>query len=211
LAEQLIGCVLVRSGPDGKRLAGRIVETEAYLGSEDRASHARNGHRSPRNESMYAKPGTAYVYFTYGMHYCMNVSCAAQGVPQAVLLRALEPVEGLEAMGQLRARAPSSMARSIPASDLCSGPAKLCKAMGIDRALDGHDLTLGKTLWIEGASAPDAGGTPLAKASGPASGLRAGERVIRTPRIGLGASAGQWAERPLRWVIAGSSFTSRRE
>jgi DNA-3-methyladenine glycosylase len=206
LAEQLIGSVLVRTTPEGLRLTGRIVETEAYLGTEDQASHARNGHRSPRNESMFAKPGTAYVYFTYGMHYCMNVSCSAHGVPHAVLLRALEPLEGLEAMRDHRGQTAKAATRTIREADLCSGPAKLCKALGIDRSLDGHDLTLGETLWIDGPTTASGREAPPRLGHG----LREGERITRTPRIGLGASAGAWADMPLRWMIEGSAFTSRR-
>lgn len=205
LAEQLIGCVLVRTTSDGLRMAGRVVETEAYLGPDDQASHARNGHRSPRNESMYSKPGTAYVYFTYGMHYCMNVSCAATGIPQAVLIRALEPLEGIDAMREYRGAATRLATRPLMESDLCSGPAKLCKALKIDRALDGHDLTLGETLWIEMPAQPAERHPPTE--TGPW--LREGERIIRTPRIGLGAGAGGWADRPLRWLIEGSPSSSR--
>src|SRR5262245_46221232 len=98
LARRLLGAVLVRVLDDGEVLAGRIVETEAYLGVRDAASHAYKGRRTERNEAMYARPGTAYVYFTYGMHYCMNVVCGKEDVPAAVLLRALEPLAGLERM-----------------------------------------------------------------------------------------------------------------
>ena len=94
LARRLLGQRLVRTLGDGTRLAGIIVETEAYLGVRDRAAHSFGGRRTPRNESMFARPGTAYVYFTYGMHHCVNVVCGRRDEPVAVLIRALEPVEG---------------------------------------------------------------------------------------------------------------------
>ena len=98
LAQALIGRVLVRALEDGTRLAGVIVETEAYLGVEDRAAHAFGGRRTARNESMYGPPGTAYVYFTYGMHFCFNVVCGRRDEPVAVLIRALQPIEGMDRM-----------------------------------------------------------------------------------------------------------------
>ena len=134
LAKRLIGCALVRRLSNGTRLSGRIVETEAYLGVQDRASHAFGGRRTPRNEMMYAQAGTAYVYFTYGMHFCMNVVCGVVDEPSAVLLRALEPSEGLEAMRAARATVRNPRPRDI---DLCSGPGKLCQALGIGRAQNG--------------------------------------------------------------------------
>lgn len=182
LAVALLGQVLVRRLPGGVRLAGRIIETEAYLGTDDQASHARNAHRSPRNEAMYAQPGTAYVYFTYGMHHCFNIACADLHVPHAVLIRALQPLEGVTAMRYNRSRPgkPSPHDR-----DLCSGPARLCQAMRIDRALNTHDLTSRRRLWLEHA----------------ATSLLPGERIENTPRIGLGTSSGEWFHAPLRWAI----------
>ncbi|MBC7772629.1 MAG: DNA-3-methyladenine glycosylase, partial [Pyrinomonadaceae bacterium] len=148
LAVSLLGCRLVRVLDDGTRLSGIIVETEAYTGIEDQASHAFGGRRTPRNESMYAQPGTAYVYFTYGMHFCMNVVCGDEGEPVAVLLRALEPVEGIEQMVQRR-NAGRTLKVPITESQLCNGPGKLCQAMGIDRALNGVDLVTSDRLFIE--------------------------------------------------------------
>ena len=98
LARRLLGCTLARTMPDGTRRSGRIVETEAYVGVEDEASHARGGRRTPKIESMYAEGGTVYVYFTYGMHHCVNVVSGKIGRPEAVLLRALEPVDGIDAL-----------------------------------------------------------------------------------------------------------------
>jgi DNA-3-methyladenine glycosylase len=183
LARRLLGQRLVRLLDDGTRLSGLIVETEAYIGPEDRASHAFGGRRTARNESMYARPGTAYVYFTYGMHYCVNVVCARAGVPEAVLIRALEPEEGLEVMAENRG-ARRRPARPWSPEDLCSGPGKLCQALAIDRALDGADLVRGESLWVERTRQ-----RPLPRSC-----------LGNSPRIGIGF-AGPWAARPLRWFI----------
>jgi len=182
LAQALLGQVLVRVLEDGTRLSGIIVETEAYLGVEDRAAHSFGGRHTARNASMWGPAGHAYVYFTYGMHYCMNVVAEAPGQPSAVLLRALKPVEGIERMRTHRAvKMAASRLREV---DLCSGPAKLAQALAIDRALDGADLVTGQTLFIEH-------GQPL-----PA------DRIVAGPRIGVGY-AGDWAHKPLRFCAAG--------
>ena len=144
VAKALLGQRLVRvlDMPKCKRLAGTIVEVEAYLGVPDKAAHTCNGRHTKRNESMWGDGGHAYVYFTYGMHYCMNVVASEADEPVAVLIRALEPTEGVEVMYERRKAAKK-------AADLCSGPAKLCQALGIDRELDGHDLVKGSRLYIE--------------------------------------------------------------
>lgn len=180
LAVRLLGTVLVRTLPTGERLSGRIVETEAYIGVHDRGSHAFAGRRTPRNESMFARPGTAYVYFTYGMHHCMNVVCAAADDPQAVLIRALEPLEGMEQMARRRGVA-------LPRS-LTGGPARLCEALDIDRRLDGIDLCESEVLWLEAGDPP--------------------RRVSRSARIGLGVRTGAWARRRLRWYDSESPCVS---
>src|SRR5687768_12738060 len=133
VARALLGCVLWRRLDDGTRLAARIVETEAYLGANDAASHARRGLRSERNASMYLEGGHAYVYFTYGMHWCMNVVTQEEGLAEAVLLRAAEPLLGIEAIRQRRPKARKE-------TDLMNGPGKLCMALEIDRRFDGESL-----------------------------------------------------------------------
>ena len=180
VARDLLGLRLVRVLPDGTRLSGRIVETEAYRPG-DAAAHAFRG-RTARNAPMFARPGTAYVYFTYGMHFCFNVVPEAEGTPAAVLVRALEPLEGLAGM---QARQPHLAAR-----DLCRGPARLCRALAIDRAFSGCDLLeRGSPLYLTT-------GEPV-----PAS------RVATSPRIGISgdaaAKAALW-----RWYVADSSSVS---
>ncbi|MBS0190423.1 MAG: DNA-3-methyladenine glycosylase [Phycisphaerales bacterium] len=180
LAPDLIGARLVRRLDDGTLLSGVIVEVEAYVGAIDRASHAFGGRRTPRNESMYAGPGVSYVYFTYGMHHCMNVVCAQAGVPHAVLIRALEPDErGLDVMRELRGVDDPRL--------LCSGPGRLCRAMAIDRRQDGLDLTSSRVLWLESGK---------------------GRPSVRARRIGID-SAGAWARRLLRWLDPVSPHVSR--
>ena len=183
-ARRLLGQRLVRI-VDGRRVAGLIVEVEAYLGPPDRAAHTWGGRRTPRNESMWRGGGRAYVYFTYGMHYCMNVVCGPVGAGTAVLVRALEPTEGLDDMAGRRRAARRE-------TDLCSGPARLAQALAIDRALDGADLRTGPELWIEAVRAR----------SLPARRLAAG------PRVGVDY-AGAWAKRRLRFWVRGNPHVSR--
>lgn len=179
VAKDLIGCLLERTLEDGTRLAGYIAETEAYVGPEDRASHAFGGHRSQRNESMWAPPGTVYVYFTYGMHHCLNVSCLRQDHPAAVLIRAVFPILGLETMRTLRTKRPRKHA--LKDRHLCDGPGKLCQAFAIDRSLDGVNLLQSSQIAIRQGVAINEG------------------EIQRTPRIGIG-TAGDWVGKPLRWV-----------
>lgn len=176
-------------------MSGRIVETEAYLGAEDRAAHSFGGRRTTRNEAMYAQAGTAYVYFTYGMHFCFNVVCGAVDEPVAVLVRALEPVEGVDAMRAHREAKRAGVnehTRGLRDADLCSGPAKLCQALRVDRAFNGMDLITSEALWIERCDDP----MPLL-------------RIGQSPRIGVDY-AGAWAKRRLRWFVKGSACVSGR-
>ena len=141
VARRLLGQRLVRV-INRQRLAGTIVEVEAYLGAVDAAAHTYQGRRTKRNEAMYLPGGHAYVYFTYGMHHCLNVVCGRADEGVAVLVRAIEPTEGLARMYRNRRTAKRE-------SDLCSGPAKLTQAMEIDRALNGTDLRTAESLFIE--------------------------------------------------------------
>lgn len=202
LAPRLIGCTLARTLPTGERLAGMIVETEAYVGPEDLASHAAGGRRTARVASMWARPGTAYVYFTYGMHHCMNVSCLREGHSASVLIRALMPTEGQETMRALRT-AGRVHKRPLGDRDLASGPGKLCQAMAIDRSLDGTDLLASSHFALFDRAA---GGIGEAGGAG-----GAGPRVVATPRVGLGPETvlGVWKQKDLRFVWADHPFSSR--
>jgi DNA-3-methyladenine glycosylase len=185
VAPELLGKVLVRQ--QGAELrAGRIVEIEAYLGANDAAAHAAAG-ETARNRVLFGPPGHAYVYFTYGMHYCLNVSCMPEGDAGCVLIRALEPLAGIKEM--IAARNLGRGKHDVPAllRLIASGPGRLCQAMGITRARDnGKDLTGSEEdLWIG-----DDGSLPTG--------------IIRTPRIGITKSV----EMPLRYFIAGNEFVS---
>ena len=182
IARALLGCVLWRRLDHGELLAARIVETEAYLGANDLASHARRGLRSPRNESMYLEGGHAYVYFTYGMHWCMNVVTQEAGLAEAVLLRAAEPVRGVEVMRERRPKAKKD-------HDLMNGPGKICMALDIDRRLDGESLR-GDALWL---SARD---VEVAE-----------DDIAVSPRIGIDNS-GDAAAWPLRFFLRGNRNVS---
>src|SRR6185437_16247923 len=132
VARDLLGKLLVVPAEDGRRVSGMIVEVEAYRGPDDRASHAYGGRRTRRTETMYGVGGVAYVYFVYGMYYQFNVVSNVADVPHAILVRALEPIEGIELMRKRR--------HQHPDHHLTNGPGKLCIALGIDRALDHADL-----------------------------------------------------------------------
>jgi DNA-3-methyladenine glycosylase len=146
VARDLLGRVLVHAMPDGTRLSGRIVETEAY-GQDDPASHSFKG-RTARTDVMFGPPGHLYVYFTYGAHFCMNVVTGEDGEGSAVLLRAAEPLDGLAEMARRRGL-------DLPRL-LCAGPGRLCQAFGVAREENGIDLVAGDVMWIEpGAAVPD--------------------------------------------------------
>lgn len=178
VARNLLGKLLVR--PGRRPLVGRIVEVEAYFGEDDPSSHSFAG-ETARNAVLFGPPGYAYVYFIYGMHYCLNVSCEPAGRAGGVLFRALEPISGLEAMAAARG--------VIAPTALTSGPGRLCQAFGITRARDnGADFTSpDSNLQIQ-----DDGFLP--------------GKVLVTPRIGISKDAA----RPARFLLAGNPFVSRR-
>jgi len=179
VARQLLGCVLSRR-VDGRILRGRIVETEAYVGEEDLACHARAG-ITPRTRPLYGPPGFAYVYLTYGMHYLLNAVTEAEGRPAAVLIRAAEPLQGIEWMEGARGLADRHL--------LASGPARLCQAFGLDLAWNRADLC-GTDLWIERG---DSIAEPL---------------VATSPRIGCQNVPGPWDSIPWRFYVAGSTHVT---
>ncbi len=182
VARELLGRLLVVPASDGTRVSGIIVETEAYRGPEDRASHAYGGRRTNRTRTMYAKGGTAYVYFVYGMYNQFNVVTNVEEVPHAVLIRALEPVEGIDVMRRRR--------HGRSDQSLTSGPGKLCLALGIDRGLDHADL-MGPRVWLEAGR----GRTPR---SATAAGSRIGIDYAK-----------EWADKPWRFWIRKNPFVSR--
>jgi DNA-3-methyladenine glycosylase len=192
VARDLLGKVLVRSlggenpAVKGTLLAGRIVEVEAYLGENDPAAHAAAGN-TKRTSVLFGPPGHAYVYFIYGNHYCLNVSCQREGKAGCVLFRALEPLLGLEEMAHARGMVVPSP-RDTP--KLSSGPGRLAEAFGITRSRDnGCDLTSSdSSLWIGDDGFPR-------------------ERIGITPRIGITKAADQ----PLRYLLAGNAFISGRK
>jgi DNA-3-methyladenine glycosylase len=181
VARDLLGKLLVVPGPNGERVSGKIVEVEAYRGPEDRASHAYGGRRTNRTETMYRPGGVAYVYFVYGMYYQFNVVSGVEDIPHAILVRALEPVEGMEIMRGRR--------HAHPDHNLTNGPGKLCIAMGIGRQFDGADL-LGRKVWLE----------EYEKVSP--------RQVARGPRIGIDY-AEKWIDKPWRFWVKDNKFVSR--
>ncbi len=175
VAPELLGKVLVRGG-----VSARIVEVEAYCGDEDPGSHAYRG-MTNRNATMFGPAGRLYVYFTYGMHWCANAVCGDEGQGVAVLLRAAEPLTGLEEMRQRRPKAQRDR-------DLLRGPARLCQAFGLDGTFDGTDLptaSMGATIADDGTAPPD--------------------RPAVGTRIGLTTGA----DLPWRWCVPGDPHLSR--
>ncbi len=189
VSKQLLGKVLVRK-QKGMVLAGRIVEVEAYLGADDAAAHAAAG-RTPRNDVLFGPPGHAYVYFIYGVHYCLNISCLPEGDAGCLLIRALEPVAGIEQMAEARGlhlKNPDlSSTRTL--RTIASGPGKLCAALQVTRIRDN-----GKDLLAPGSDLIVVDDKYRVK------------KVTATKRIGITKSA----EMPLRYLIEGSAFVSRK-
>lgn len=182
VARDLLGKLLVVPTAEGKRVSGMIVETEAYRGPQDRASHAFGGRRTRRTETMYQQGGLAYVYFVYGMYNQFNVVTNVADIPHAILVRALEPVEGIEIMHTRR--------HTQPDRNLTSGPGKLCIALRIDKRLDGADL-LGKDVWLEEYE-------PIRP-----------RRIASGPRIGIDY-AEEWVEKPWRFWVKDNGFVSMK-
>jgi DNA-3-methyladenine glycosylase len=176
VARGLLGQILVSDvGGRRRRTVGRIVEVEAYVGPHDPACHAYGHRRTERTEPLYGPPGTAYVYFTYGMHWCLNAVTEPRDYPAAVLIRALEPIAGFATMRARRGKEP-----------LCSGPARLCEALGVTGALNGASLQR-SALRIVGGQKPKPG------------------EIVTGPRIGV-TQAADW---PLRFYLKDSPWISR--
>lgn len=187
VARELLGKLIVRR-EGRKQLAGRIVEVEAYLGEGDLAAHAAAGHTA-RNAVLWGPPGHAYIYFIYGVHYCLNISCLPAGEAGCILVRALEPVRGMRDMAKARDLADLDLTSMLDLRKLASGPGKLCEALGITRPRDNAKDML----------------SPASDLQVMSDSFRV-EEVAVTPRIGITKAV----EMPLRYVIAGNVFVSRK-
>ena len=181
VARDLLGKLLVVPDENGNRVSGMIVELEAYMGVTDKAAHSYGGRRTARNEVTYGPGGHVYVFFIYGMYFQLNFVLGPVDHPHVVLIRAVEPIEGIDVM---RARRGAMKDRN-----LTSGPGKLCIALGIDRSLNGADLT-GEQIWVENYRSFDAGGVSVGK------------------RIGIDY-AEEDAENPWRFWVTSNSFVSK--
>lgn len=182
LAKDLLGKVLFTE-IDGEITSGIIVETEAYFGIQDKASHAYDGRRTNRTEIMYSEGGISYVYLCYGIHHLFNIVTSIKGEPHAVLIRAIEPLKGKDLM-ELRRNMPATK------SSITSGPGSAAKALGIDRSFNGKDLT-GEEIWLEDK------------------GIRYTEdEIVATPRVGI-AYAQEHALLPWRFFVKGNKYVSK--
>ncbi len=184
VARELLGARLVRVERSGSRSSGLIVEVEAYIGSDDLGCHARAG-RTARNAAMWGPAGHAYVYFTYGMHWCLNVVTEVDGFPAAVLLRALVPVEGRDTMRRRRGPAGDR--------DMTGGPARLCQALGIARRYNGHDLCAPEANLIPGSGRP-----------------HSGTRRVQEPAGGVNKVPEPWRSLPWRFLVRPSAQAALR-
>jgi len=191
LAKSLLGCTLCRMITSGQILRGKIVETESYPGSSDGASHSYKG-QTVRNKAMFMVPGTAYVYTIYGMYHCFNISSAGEGA--AVLIRALEPLQGEEVMKENRESRRKIGAKPLKLKELTNGPSKLCQALNIDKSLDQVDMSTSQEIWVEGRKEE----------------LEAGD-IVNTTRVGIDGSGEQWSKLRLRWYILGNLYVSVRD
>ena len=183
MAPMLLGKHLIRITAS-ERLVTRIVETEAYCGAIDKASHAYGNRRTKRTETMFAAGGRAYVYLIYGIHHCLNVVSAESGVPEAVLIRAVEPLNAFETLHKNRGLSKKAK------QNLTNGPGKLCRALAVDKTFDGYDLISGENLYIADGI------------------LRPGEIIAQSPRINIDY-AGDFVSKPWRFFIEGHLFVSK--
>ena len=185
LAQALLGKVLVHQLKNGDIISGKIVETEAYLGPEDKAAHSYKK-RTARTEAMYMKPGTIYIFSIYGMYHCMNISSFGDGA--AVLLRAVEPIAGMEQMKVLRCQK-QNIQRDFLQHQLCNGPSKICLSFGIGKEFNTVDITSSDSVWIE-----ESWDHP--------------QMIVTSTRIGLSKKAEEWITAPLRYYVLDSKSVS---
>ena len=181
VARSLLGSYLVRRRVGGSILRGKIVETEAYPGPQDQASHAANGLHTCRNNSMFLEGGHAYVYLIYGMYHCVNVSCGPSGFGSAVLIRSLEPIEGIKVMKKLNPTITIDR-------NLCRGPGRLCKSMDIDMRHNGKDLQNHSSIWIESKNIKN-------------------HKVITGPRVGI-SKQNKSSNKPWRYGLFANKYVS---
>jgi DNA-3-methyladenine glycosylase len=179
VAKDLLGKYLVRK-IGRKKLVGKIVETEAYIGPEDRASHAYQGKVTPRNKTEYLTGGHVYIYLCYGMYWHLNITTSLAGKPECVLIRALEPID-----------------QKVKTKKISSGPGKLCNWLKLNKSFDGEDLTKSKRIWV--ATSPKG-------REGPGEKLKR-QQIVAAKRIGIDY-AGSWAKKPWRFYIKGNPFVS---
>lgn len=190
IARDLLGKILVMPAENGERVSAMIVEAEAYMGAIDKAAHSYGNRRTARTETMFAVGGTVYIFFIYGMYFQFNVVVGAVDTPHAILIRAVEPVEGIDIMRERRALKSKKPDVRIPDKNLTSGPGKLCIALGIDKSLNNEDL-LGNRVWLEeGKSFADA-------------------EISSGKRIGIDY-AEEFAEKPWRYWVKDNLFVSRK-
>lgn len=193
IARDLLGKLIVVPDENRNCVSAMIVETEAYLGVTDRAAHSYGGRRTPRNEVMYGMAGHVYVFFVYGMYYQFNVVCGPVDTPHAILIRGVEPVEGIEIMRERRSKkksVPGAVAIGVfPTKNLTSGPGKLCIAMDIDKSLNGEDL-LGTRVWLEEYKS------------------FANDEIAVGKRIGIDY-AGEDIDKPWRFWVKNNNFVSK--
>jgi DNA-3-methyladenine glycosylase len=182
VARDLLGKVLVVPTETGERVSGIIVETEAYLGVEDKAAHSYDNRRTKRTETMFALGGTVYIFFIYGMYFQFNIVVGEIDTPHAILIRAVEPFENIEIMRERRGK--------MPDKNLTSGPGKLCIALGIDRRFNNADLT-GNEIWLEDGEEFST------------------EKIACGKRIGIDY-AEEYAEKPWRFWVKDNPFVSRK-
>lgn len=186
VAKELLGLVLVHMGPEGVT-KGKIVETEAYMGPEDKGAHSYGGKHTPRMDPLYKTGGFAYIYQLHGYNYCLNVVTQKENIPQAVLIRAIEPVEGIELMIKRRNIDVSTKSKF---KNLTNGPSKLCHAMGIDTSLNGIDLCGDEIFITFGTSSND------------------NEEIVSTKRIHIDY-AEEYKDKPWRFLLKGNEFVSK--
>lgn len=206
IAKEILGNFLIHK-IENKKLVGRIIETEAYIGPDDLASHAKGGRKTARNRAEFLKGGHIYIYLVYGMYWQFNISTFKENYPECVLIRALEPIEGIEEMyknrySRIRANFNTNITDNTPGisdirakfvgiRDLANGPGKLCQAMGFDNSCYGLDMATSKKIWIEKSD-------KLLKPS----------QIISSPRMGIDYAGPVWSKKPWRFHIKDSEFVS---